>query len=124
MSDLIFIDGEWLPAARARVGLDGDAMQRGFSLYTTLRTAGSHPVLFSGHVRRLRAQCAELGWPPPPSAARLRQLIAEGVARSGGGEQVVRVMLWLMEDGPHCALGFAPLAARPFVRLWPAPPGS
>jgi D-alanine transaminase len=124
MSELIFLDGQWLPAAQARVALDGDAMLRGFSLYTTLRTAGLHPVLFAGHVRRLRAQCAELGWPPPPSAARLRQLIAEGVARSGGGEQIVRVMLWQMPDGPHRALFFSPLSARPFVRLWPAPPGS
>lgn len=124
MSDLIFLDGEWLPAARARVALDGDAMLRGYSLYTTLRTAGPHPVLFAGHVRRLQAQCRELGWPPPPSAPRLRQLIAEGVARSGGGEQIARIMLWQLPDGPHCALLFAPLKARPFVRLWIAPPGS
>ncbi len=124
MSELIFLDGEWLAAARARVALDGDAMLRGYSIYTTLRTAGPHPVLFAGHVNRLVTQCLALGWPPPPSALRLRQLIAEGVARSGGGEQIVRIMTWVMPDGPHCALLFAPLAARPFVRLWIAPPGS
>lgn len=124
MSELIFLDGEWLPAAQARVALDGDAMLRGFSIYTTLRTAGPHPVLFTGHVRRLQAQCRTLGWSPPLSAFRLRQLIAEGVSRSGGGEQIVRIMAWVMPDGPHCALFFAPLHARPFVRLWIAPPGS
>ncbi|GIL40516.1 aminotransferase class IV [Roseiterribacter gracilis] len=65
MNELIWIDGEIVDIARARI----DPRDRGFTLgdglYETVRVRNGVPTRVAAHVMRLVRGCALLGFPPP-----------------------------------------------------------
>jgi branched-chain amino acid aminotransferase len=67
----VLLDGQFLPAAQARVSALSDGFLYGHGVFETLRTRDGRPLNFAAHHARLTASCAALGLETPPPVAEL-----------------------------------------------------
>jgi branched-subunit amino acid aminotransferase/4-amino-4-deoxychorismate lyase len=122
---IVYLNGQFVDAAAARVSLFDGGYLYGDGLYETLRLYGGQPADLEGHLGRL---CRELellgyGWRPDPAAIRL--LFAELAARNGLAGQDARARLTVSRGGtPDDPLPLDGLDALPeTVSAWVAPIG-
>jgi branched-chain amino acid aminotransferase len=87
------VNGEILPAERARVSVLDNGFTFGDSVYEVLRTYGGRPFEVSRHLRRLRASADRLGFAVPGSDAELLDQMRALLARADGGESYVRIVV-------------------------------
>lgn len=73
---LVYLDGEYLPADRARVSAWDGGFLYGDGVYTTLRLYGGRPLDLAAHLDRLRRHAAALELPVPPTDAEFATVIA------------------------------------------------
>jgi len=87
-------------------------------LFETLLVERGQPQLLKEHLERWQGGAALLGMAPPPGAARVRQLAAEAVARSGIGDGALRLN-WSRGGGGR-GIELPPVAAEgnPGQRFW------
>ena len=71
----MWLDGELLPAGRARVPIDDLGFLYGAACFETVRASQGHIFRLDRHLRRLAAGLAALGVRPPPGAAALGEAI-------------------------------------------------
>lgn len=88
-----FLNGEFLPAADARVSPEDRGFLLGDGVFDTLRTFNGIFFRFDDHARRLLRGLEELRIAPPFDAAGLKKLLDELVARNGGADRVVRITI-------------------------------
>ena len=63
--DLVWLDGEYLPADEAHVSVFDRGLAYGDGAFTTLRVGGGEPLLLERHLARLGRDLAALYIPPP-----------------------------------------------------------
>lgn len=72
---VVWLDGELLPAGRARVPIDDLGFLYGAACFETVRASQGHIFRLDRHLRRLSAGLAGLGVASPPGAAALGEAI-------------------------------------------------
>lgn len=72
---VVWLDGELLPAGRARVPIDDLGFLYGAACFETVRASQGHIFRLDRHLQRLAAGLAALGVRPPPGAAALGEAI-------------------------------------------------
>lgn len=63
--DLVWLNGEYLPASEARVSVFDRGLSYGDGAFTTLRVGASEPLLLHKHLARLERDLTALYIPPP-----------------------------------------------------------
>jgi branched-chain amino acid aminotransferase len=89
---VVWIDGELVPAARARVSPFDHALLTGDGVFETLRVYRGVPFAARRHLARLARSAAGLGLPCPPERA-VREAMAAVVAANDVSEGRLRVTL-------------------------------
>jgi branched-chain amino acid aminotransferase len=119
MADFIYyINGQFLPASQAAIGLNDLGFVRGYGIFDLLRTYGPVPFRLGDHLERLvhSAEQIELGLPRPP--AEIEQIVHDTLARNGHpGDITIRIVVtggpsasFLMpEDNPTLFVMLAPI---------------
>jgi D-alanine transaminase len=104
------LNGEFLPLAEARIS----PLDRGFlyadGAYEVMPVYGGRPFRLADHCARLTRSLAELRMEDPLTAAAWRTLLAELIARNGGGDQYV---YWQVTRGAEWGRNHAPLPQVP-----------
>jgi branched-chain amino acid aminotransferase len=87
------VNGIVMPAEEARVSVLDNGFAFGDSVYEVLRTYGGLAFEPGRHFRRLRASATRLGISLPASDASLLAQVDALVARAGGGESYIRIVV-------------------------------
>jgi branched-chain amino acid aminotransferase len=87
------VNGTVLPAEEARVSVLDNGFAFGDSVYEVLRTYGGLAFEPGRHFRRLRASADRLGIAVPASDASLLAQVDALLARAGGGECYIRIVV-------------------------------
>jgi branched-chain amino acid aminotransferase len=113
-----YVNGQFLPAEQASIGLNDLGFVRGYGIFDLLRTYGPVPFRLGDHLERLAhsAEQIELALPRPPAA--IEQLVHATLARNGHPNDVtIRIVVtggpsasFLMpEDNPTLLVMIAPI---------------
>lgn len=87
------VNGIVVPVEEARVSVLDNGFAFGDSVYEVLRTYDRRPFLPGRHFRRLRASAARLGFEIQDSDVELLARVDELLARAGGGESYIRIIV-------------------------------
>jgi len=87
------VNGTGVPAAEARVSVLDNGFAFGDSVYEVMRTYAGQAFEPGRHFRRLRASAGRLGIEVPASDDELMSQVEALLARAGGGESYVRVIV-------------------------------
>jgi D-alanine transaminase len=95
-----YLDGRYLPLAEARIS----PLDRGFlfgdAVYEVIPVYNGRPFRLDAHLERLTASLAAIRLADPLTPARWREVLAELIARNGGGRQAVYLQVTRgAEDG-------------------------
>jgi D-alanine transaminase len=91
--DVAFLDGTFLPLAKARVSVEDRGFLFGDGVYEVVRTYAGAPFLLPAHLDRLERSMAEVRIAPAWSRVDLEGWIAEAVRRAGYAEAKVYVQV-------------------------------
>jgi D-alanine transaminase len=87
MGAVVYLNGEFLPAAEARVSVFDRGFLFGDGVYEVIPVYGGRLFRLDEHLRRLAQSLAAIRLPDPLPAARWAELLREVVERNGGGDQ-------------------------------------
>ncbi len=90
---LIYLDGEIVPLAEARISPMDIGLLRGYAVFDLLRTVGGRPFLLTEHLKRLRASAQHLGLKVPLDDEQITDVIDDLLSRNEHGEATVRLVL-------------------------------
>jgi branched-subunit amino acid aminotransferase/4-amino-4-deoxychorismate lyase len=90
---LVYLDGQYLDAAAARVSLFDGGYLCGDGLFETLRLYRGRPFDLAGHLERLRRELDLLGFRWRPDLAELDHILRELAARNGLADRDARARL-------------------------------
>ena len=82
MSELAYLNGEFMPVAEAKVSIEDRGFQFGDSIYEVVVAYAGRLFLLEPHMRRLRRSAAAIALNYPFDAAPLEPIITEGLRRS------------------------------------------
>jgi D-amino acid aminotransferase len=80
---IVYLNGQYLAAEKAKISVWDGGYLYGDGIYTTLRLYSGQPLDLGAHHRRLRSHAAELDLPMPVSEDQLRDVTRE-LARANG----------------------------------------
>ena len=115
----LWVDGAIVRGEQATISLFDRGARDGEGIFETLRIYGRHPFQWRRHLERLVLAAAELGFPVPPSPARLREALDTLLDAEALRDAVVRITVTRGVAGGRptktgCWVEIEPLAAR----LW------
>ena len=90
---LVWLNGRFIDARRARVSALDRGLLHGDGLYDTWRTYDGEPFAVAAHLRRLAAAARVLRLPPPGPAATWARRARQLVRRNGFGDGTIRLTL-------------------------------
>ncbi|HXE56284.1 MAG TPA: D-amino acid aminotransferase [Tepidisphaeraceae bacterium] len=93
MSDWIWINGEIIPMAEARIGVEDRGYQFADGVYEVIRIYNGKPFTLDQHLERLERSAAGIDLPVPLERAPLATEIQKIIARSGTREGMVYLQL-------------------------------
>ena len=120
-NSLIWLDGQWLPAAEAKVSVLTHTLHYGYGCFEGIRAyeTATGPALFRlpEHLRRLEDSARILAIDMPFDRATLTDACREVVARNGLNSAYVRPLVFLGDE----KLGVDPAGAKTHVMVaaWP-----
>jgi branched-chain amino acid aminotransferase len=116
----IWLNGRIVRGDEAAVSVFDRGARDGGGLFETLRVYGGKPFAWERHMERLVLSAAELGFPVPPSPARLRKAVAEVLEACELSDAAVRVTVTRGVPGSRPVRTGAWVEAEPVgSRLWP-----
>lgn len=115
----LWVDGAIVRGEQATISLFDRGARDGEGIFETLRIYDRHPFQWRRHLERLVLAAAELGFPVPPSPARLRAALDALLEAEALRDAVVRITVTRGIPGGRptktgCWVEIEPLAAR----LW------
>lgn len=119
---LYYINGEFVPAHAAALGLNDLGIVRGYGVFDVLRTYGPAPFALQQHLQRLQRSAAALDLAMPWSLADMEEIVQATLARNDHPHDVtVRLVLTggpsanflIPEDNPSLAVILAPVRPYP-----------
>jgi branched-chain amino acid aminotransferase len=100
MADFIYyVNGRFLPASEAAVGVSDLGLVRGYGVFDVLRTYHRAPFALRRHLERLERSAAQIDLPLPATLDRLEQLVAECLARNAIVEPQLDVTIRMIVTG-------------------------
>lgn len=93
MTDIYYIDGEFIAADKAKIPVDDLALLRGYGVFDFLRTYGGKPVFLKDHVARLQHSASQIGLALPWTQAEIIELVLKTLARNTHSEANVRIVV-------------------------------
>lgn len=115
----VWINGSVRRGGDATISLFDRGARDGMALLETLRVEGRRPQFWDEHVERLVLSAAELGFPVPPSSAKLGEAVQELLEEAALEDAAVRItvtrgVLGMRPGRPGCWIDAEPLQGR----LW------
>lgn len=94
MSDYIyFINGEFVPAATAGVGLNDLGLVRGYGVFDLLRTYGTAPFGLRAHLERLQRSAAQIDLALPWSIDEIEAIVQRTLAQNDPTDVTIRIVV-------------------------------
>lgn len=93
MPDIGFVNGRFLPLAKARVSVEDRGFQFGDGVYEVIRTYRGQPFQLDAHLARLERSAKAIELPLPWNLQQWALYVREGIARSGYPESKVYLQL-------------------------------
>jgi len=116
---VLWINGRLCRGEDAVLSLFDRGASDGEGLFETLRVEGGRPLEWDAHLERLVLSAAELGFPVPPSPAKLREGLAELLEATGLENAVARFTVTRGIPGGRPTRTGAWIEASPLeARLW------
>jgi branched-subunit amino acid aminotransferase/4-amino-4-deoxychorismate lyase len=118
-SGALWINGRIVRGDQAALSLFDRGARDGEGLFETVRVYAGRPRDWDLHMERLVLSAAELGFPVPPSPARLEEALDDLLRAEGLAEAVARVTVTRGVPGGHPTRTGAWIEAGPVAsRLW------
>lgn len=92
-SPVFYVDGKYLPAARAALPLDDLAILRGYGVFEFLRTYGGKPFHLGEHLQRLRRSAALIGIKLPWKKGEIARVVGQTLRRNRFPEANIRIIV-------------------------------
>ncbi|MGA2603750.1 MAG: D-amino acid aminotransferase [Verrucomicrobiia bacterium] len=89
MSEIAYVNGEFLPLERATVRVEDRGFQFADGVYEVVRTYGGEPFATDEHLARLSRSLDAIELKNPLSVEQWKSIINEGIQRSGFAEAIV-----------------------------------
>lgn len=93
MTDVYYIDGEFIAADQAKIPVDDLALLRGYGVFDFLRTYGGKPVFLKDHVARLAHSASQIGLAVPWTPTEIIELVLKTLARNSHDEANIRIVV-------------------------------
>jgi len=93
MTDLIWLNGEIIPMADARIGVEDRGFQFADGVYEVIRLYNSKPFTLNEHLARLHQSARGIGLSPPLSMEQLSREIHKLIAQSQAKEAMVYLQM-------------------------------
>lgn len=117
---LYYVNGRFLPAREAVVGVGDLGLVRGYGVFDVLRTYQRAPFALRRHLERLQRSAQQVDLPLPMTLEDLEQLVHECLARNAAVEPQLDVTIRLIVTGGASA-GFMLPEAEPSLLILLAP---
>ncbi|HEY6866286.1 MAG TPA: aminotransferase class IV [Candidatus Eisenbacteria bacterium] len=115
----LWVDGAIVRGEAAAISLFDRGARDGEGIFETVRVEGGRPLQWRRHLERLVLAAAELGFPVPPSPARLREGVATLLEAEGLGDAVARITVTRGVPGGRPTRTGAWIEVEPLAaRLW------
>jgi branched-chain amino acid aminotransferase len=116
---VVWLNGRLARGDEAALSVFDRGARDGGAIFETLRLYGGRPFAWQRHLERLVLSAAELGFPVPPSPAKLREAIDAVLAEQGMTDAVVRITVTRGVPGGRPTRAGAWVEAEPVAgRLW------
>lgn len=93
MTDLIWLNGETIPMADARIGVEDRGFQFADGVYEVVRLYGGKPFTLAEHLDRLRRSAAGIQLAVPLAPAALAGEVRKFIPRAGVGDGMIYLQL-------------------------------
>ena len=110
MARIAYVNGRYLPLARATVGIEDRGLQFADGVYEVIKVVGGAPRDLERHFARLQRSLGELEIAMPVSPAALRQIITQLIARNRLRTAIVYLQI---DRGRAPRSHLFPVAAKP-----------
>ncbi|MCX6050074.1 MAG: aminotransferase class IV [Chloroflexi bacterium] len=89
---IYYVNGEYMPASQAALGLNDLGIVRGYGVFDLLRTYDGKPFKLYEHVLRLQRSAAQIKLTLPWTAAEIEQIALETYARNAIANATIRIV--------------------------------
>lgn len=122
MTDYIYyVNGEFVPAIAATIGVNDLGLVRGYGVFEVLRTYGITPFRLREHLARLQRSASQIDLALPWSSADLEQIVYATLAHNDPTDVTIRIIVtggasagFLMPDSaPSLLVMLAPVKLYP-----------
>jgi len=118
---IYYINGEFVPAVAATVGVNDLGLVRGYGVFEVLRTYGITPFRLPEHLARLQRSASQIDLTLPWSSAELTQIVYATLAYNDPTDVTIRIIVtggtsagFLMPDSaPSLLVMLAPVKPYP-----------
>ncbi len=93
MTDIYYIDGEYVPEDKATIPVNDMSILRGYGVFDFLRTYGGHPFHLESHLKRLKHSAESIGLELPRSIEEISGIIKTTLKKNGHKESNVRIVV-------------------------------
>ncbi len=93
MTDIVYLNGEFLPSDQAKVSVLDRGFIFGDGVYEVIPVYGGHLFRLKEHIHRFDNSLTSIRIPQPVSYDTWRDVLTELVAKNGGGEQSIYVQI-------------------------------
>jgi D-alanine transaminase len=93
MTDLIWLNGETIPMADARLGVEDRGFQFADGVYEVIRLYGGKPFTLAEHLERLRKSAGGIQLPMPLAPDALAAEVRKFIPRTGVGDGMIYLQL-------------------------------
>lgn len=104
---IFYLNGQFLPAAEAKIPLNDLGLARGYGVFDFLRTYNGRPFHLEDHLHRLARSAHQIELTLPCSLTELADLVHETLKRNNFAESTIRIMVTggtsadlMLPDGP------------------------
>ena len=118
MAEIVYLNGEFLPLAEARVPVLDRGFIFGDGIYEVVPVYSRHPFRLPEHLRRLQHSLDGIRLQNPLRDSEWTQLIHEMIARNSGEDQAV---YWQVTRGPARRAHEFPTTTKPTVFMMSSP---
>ncbi len=93
MSNIFYIDGEFIPEKDARIPVNDLAILRGYGIFDFLRTYGGKPFHLKDHLKRLEHSAKSIDLKLPLSIEEIHEIVLETLKRNQHKHSNVRIVV-------------------------------
>lgn len=119
--DIYYINGEFVPASKARIPVDDLAILRGYGVFDFLCTHNGKPFMLEEHIRRLEYSAEIIGLHLPWTREEIRDIVLDTLKKNDHSESNVRIVVTggsspdniTPQDSPRLLVLVSPLRKPP-----------